>query len=178
LLDCKGEGVELVDLEVEELCALSDELHSLSWVHSSICWQQHRLNGLREGDANSKYFHVLMSRQRIGSNISSFLVNGVRVEGVSKVHHAEISPFKGQYKAASVERPGVENLNFRILSYNEIVTLLKPFILEEVKAAVWDYDSNKAPGLDGVSVGFIKEFWVELKDDIMWFVTEFIRLGN
>jgi len=94
------------------------------------------LNGLHEGDANSKYFHVLKSHRRRGNNISSFVVNRARVEGVSKVRHAEFSPFEAHYKAASVERPRVENLSFRILSYNESVTLLKPFSLEEVKTAV------------------------------------------
>lgn len=53
LLDCKGEGDELNDLEVEELCALIDELHSLSRVLTSIYWQQSHLNWLCEGDANS-----------------------------------------------------------------------------------------------------------------------------
>jgi len=53
-LDCKGEGDELIDLEVEELCALTDELRSLSQVHTSIFWQQSHLNWLREGIVDSK----------------------------------------------------------------------------------------------------------------------------
>ena len=39
---------------LKELCALTDELHSLSRVHSSICCQQSRLNWLREGKWRSQ----------------------------------------------------------------------------------------------------------------------------
>jgi len=56
--------------------------------------------------------------------------------------------------------------------------LIKPFSVEEVHALVWDYDSFKSPGPDGVNFGFIKEFWQVLKDDIMRFFTEFHRNGK
>jgi len=41
--------------------------------------------------------------------------------------------------------------------------------------AVWDCDSNKSPGPDGINFGFIKEFWLDMKDEIMRFVFEFHR---
>jgi len=53
-LDAKREATTLDEEEVEELHSLSDELRSLSRIHSSITWQQSRVNWLREGDANSK----------------------------------------------------------------------------------------------------------------------------
>ncbi|KEH34073.1 hypothetical protein MTR_3g058910 [Medicago truncatula] len=88
---------------------------------------------------------------------------------------AVCSHFKAHYEVTVVERPSVENLCFRTFSYNDGATLLKPFSMEEVKATVWDCDSNKAPESDEVTFGFITEFWVKLKDDIMYFVTEFHR---
>jgi len=36
-----------------------------------------------------------------------------------------------------------------------------------------DCDNVKVSGSDGVAFGFIKDFWVEFKDDIMRFVSEF-----
>jgi len=56
--------------------------------------------------------------------------------------------------------------------------LIRPFIEVEVKAAVWDCDGYKSPGPDGISLGFIKEFWSDLKGDFMRFVTEFHRNGR
>jgi len=53
-----------------ELHGLSVELHSLSRIHSSICWQQSRVNWLRERDGNSKYFHGTMSSRWHVNNIS------------------------------------------------------------------------------------------------------------
>jgi hypothetical protein len=47
-----------------------------------------------------------------------------------------------------------------------------------VHAAVWDCDSYKSPGPDGINFGFLKEFWPELKGDIMRFITEFHRNGK
>jgi len=53
--------------------------------------------------------------------------------------------------------------------------LVKPFSLDEVKAAVWDCDNFKCLGLDDIYFGFIKEFWDILKDDVMRFIVEFHR---
>jgi hypothetical protein len=51
-LDSKGESSDLLLEEVEELRGLSINLHSLSLVHSSMCWQKARLNWLQECDTN------------------------------------------------------------------------------------------------------------------------------
>jgi len=53
--------------------------------------------------------------------------------------------------------------------------LTKPFCLDEIKAAVWDCDNFKSTGLDGIHMGFIKDFWSEMKDDLMRFISDFYR---
>ena len=55
------------------------------------------------------------------------------------------------------------------------------FIFEGVGCfdkAVWNCDSFKSPGPDGINFGFIKDFWPELKDNIMRFITEYYRNGK
>ena len=47
-----------------------------------------------------------------------------------------------------------------------------------MRQAVWDCDSYKISGPDGVSFGFIKEFWNLLKEDMIRFMTEFHRNGQ
>jgi len=72
----------------------------------------------------------------------------------------------------------VEDLPFCKLSYGEAVNLIKPFSLEEVKQAVWDCDSFKSPGPDGISFYFIKKNWELVKDDFMRFLVDFHRNGK
>jgi len=43
---------------------------------------------------------------------------------------------------------------------------------------VWDCNSYKNPRPDGENFGFIKEFWLILKEDIMRYITEFHRNGK
>jgi len=45
--------------------------------------------------------------------------------------------------------------------------------MDEVKTTVWDCDSFKSPGPDGINFGFIKTFWNEIKGDMLRFVSEF-----
>jgi hypothetical protein len=61
-----------------------------------------------------------------------------------------------------------------ILIYGNLV---KPFTVEEVHDAAWDCDSYKSPGSYGINFGFLKEFWSELKGDIMRFLLEFHQNG-
>ncbi|PNY14688.1 cysteine-rich receptor-like protein kinase, partial [Trifolium pratense] len=152
-LDEKGGKEVLSNSELAEFHGVSSDIHSLSRLNASICWQQSRSRWLKEGDANTKYFHsVIASRQR-GNAISSLYVDNTVVEGVVPIRHAIVSHFASHFKAVNVERP-------------------------EVKAAVWDYDSYKSPGLDGINFGFIKDFWAEMQGDIMRFISEFQRNGR
>jgi hypothetical protein len=72
----------------------------------------------------------------------------------------------------------VDNLCFKQLNQVEYRSLTRPFLEAEVKEAVWDCDSFKSPGPDGVNFGFFKDFWVELKGDVMRFISEFHRNGK
>ncbi|PNX98928.1 cysteine-rich receptor-like protein kinase, partial [Trifolium pratense] len=116
----------------------------------SINWQQSRSLWLKEGDANSKYFHsVLEGRHR--RNTMTVV------------------------QASNVERPEVDDLQFKRMNQVESVGLTKPFSEAEVKSVVWDCDSYKSPGLYGINFGFIKDLWVELRGDIMHFLSDFHR---
>ncbi|CAJ2667239.1 unnamed protein product [Trifolium pratense] len=77
-----------------------------------------------------------------------------------------------------MERPGVENLQFKRLNHIECCSLIKPFTEAEVKSAVWDCDSYKSPGPDGINFGFFKDFWTELRGDVMRFISDFHRNGK
>jgi hypothetical protein len=157
---------------------VTSDIHSLSQRQASINWQQSRSKWLKEGDANSKYFHSLLASRRRGNAISSIQVDGVTLEGVQPVRQAAYAHFATHFKARDVIRPGVENLRFRTLSGAEGSGLTKPFSESKVKAAVWDCDSFKSPGPDGVNLGFIKDFWEDMKGDVLRFISEFHRNGK
>jgi len=178
VLDGKAEGFDLSDEESAELYGVSMDIHSLSRLNTSICWQQSRLTWLREGDANSKYFHSVLASRKRRNNIMSFYVNGVVVEGVQLVRQAVYSHFASHFQPLNVQRPRIDDLQFNSLSYAEGGGLTKPFSAEEVKAAIWDCDSFKSPGPDGINFGFIKDFWGDLQEDVMRFVREFHRNGK
>jgi hypothetical protein len=174
----KGEEDGLSEEEVIEMRDISHDLHSLSSLHTSINWQQSRLLWLRDEDANSRYFHSSLSSRRRRNSIISLSVNGLFVEGVQPIRNVVFSHFRNHFAAHSTSRPGVENLPFKTLSYAEGRSLVKPFSVIEVKRAVWDCDSFKSPGPDGINFGFIKEFWEDLSDDVMRFITEIRRNGK
>ena len=177
--DLKGETADLMEGELEEYHELSKELSSLSTTHSSICWQQSRALWLRERDANSKFFHGVMPSRRRGNAVSCFLVDEVLIEGVNNVRdNAVFSHFSTHFKALDVMRPSIEDLQFPSLSYRKGAGLVKLFSLEEVKATVWDCDNFKCSGPDGITFGFIKDFWEILRDDVMRFIMKFHRNGR
>jgi hypothetical protein len=177
-LDSKGEETELSEDDLGELHGISTDIHALSRLNTSICWQQSRLNWLRDGDANSKFFHSVLASRRRRNSLSSIMVNGTVVEGVQPVRQAVFKHFWNHFISPRVVRPSVGNLQFKKLLGVEMGNLTRPFSVDEIKSAVWDCDSFKSPGPDGINFGFIKNFWNEMKDDIVRFITEFHRNGK
>ncbi|GKB32027.1 hypothetical protein Tco_0871428 [Tanacetum coccineum] len=57
-------------------------------------------------------------------------------------------------------------------------SLETPISLDEVKNAVWDCGSSKAPGPDGFSFAFVKKYWDYIKVDILEYVNIFLDTGS
>ncbi|GAU15239.1 hypothetical protein TSUD_09770 [Trifolium subterraneum] len=173
-LDQQGEEGTLSEAEIEELHRVTSDIHSLSRMNASISWQQSRSLWLKEGDDNSKYFHSVLAGRRRGNAISMIQADGITLEGVTPIRQAVFSHFASHFKTINLDRPRVDNLQFKRLNHLESGSLIKPFSEAEVRAAVWDCDNFKSPGLDGVNFGFIKDFSEEFRSDVMRFISEFI----
>jgi hypothetical protein len=83
--------------------------------------------------------------------------------------------FRNQYSHQNRPRASCSNLEFSRLQPSSSAALELPFSVEEIKAAVWDCDGNKAPGPDGINLFFIKKAWNIIGGDIIQMVDEFYR---
>ncbi|GAU51437.1 hypothetical protein TSUD_413370 [Trifolium subterraneum] len=131
----------------------------------------YRLNEVStsKADAKTKRKEVLRRRAPTLSGVHMLTKRDVYLESQHygshhpKPRQAVFSHFASHFKATNVEWPGVDNLRFKRLSQLERSSLTKPFSEAEVKSAVWDCDSYKSPGPDGINFGFIEDFWAELR---------------
>jgi len=161
----------LSEEELGEFHGISTDIHSFSCLNTSICWQQSRLNWHHDGDTNSKKFHSVLAARRRFNSLSSILVNGAVVDGVQPVHQTVFTHFKNHFLDPRMVQPSVGHLKFRKRSFIERGGLTKSFSMDEIKASMWDCDSFKSSSPDGINLRFIKNFWHEMKDDIVQFVT-------
>ncbi|XP_024964745.1 uncharacterized protein LOC112505032 [Cynara cardunculus var. scolymus] len=70
------------------------------------------------------------------------------------------------FRSRSVIRPPFLCNNFKHLSLEQVSSLESNISLEEVKKAIWDCGSDKAPGPDGFSFAFFRSQWDVIKDDL------------
>ncbi|GAU49076.1 hypothetical protein TSUD_25350 [Trifolium subterraneum] len=144
-----GEEEDLSEAELEDLHGITSDIHSLSCRNASI-WKCHFFDtdGWRNYIRSETYLSTC-------------------------VFH-----FASHFKASIVDRPWVDNLQFRRLTPLDDDSLTKFFSVEEIKTAVWDYDSYKSSGPDEINFGFIRDFWLKMQADIMHFIAEFHRIGK
>ena len=173
-----GEVITLADHEVEELHMLSADIMTFSKLQASMQWQKSRVNWLKEGDANTKFFHGIMSSRKRSNSIISLTADGVQIEGVDQVRQTVFQHLRDHFLRCPHGRPDIGGLVFKSLSDTEGAALIKPFLLEEIKAAIWECDSYKCPRPDEINLGFFKDFWDLLKIDLLNFFGEFFRHGK
>ncbi|GJY39305.1 hypothetical protein Tco_0425669 [Tanacetum coccineum] len=106
------------------------------------------------------------------------MINGIMVEGNWITHPSLIKDaffqfYKVKFKAQDSQvsfpnLPHSQTLNSMDQDYLErLVTH------EEIKEAVWDCGSSKAPSPDGFSFAFVKKYWDIIKKDLHDFINSF-----
>ncbi|XP_059064528.1 uncharacterized protein LOC131856677 [Cryptomeria japonica] len=133
---------------------------------------------IKEGDANTKFFHALMKAKRSRNRIDSILDReGNRHSSLEAIEEVAVNFFKELLGDGSSVNSAQSHFMMDVI-HREILdadnkSLRCPFTLEEVKKAVFDLQPNKAPDPDGFTMDFYQKCWGFLEHDILNFLEDF-----
>ncbi|WJX67033.1 hypothetical protein P8452_51532 [Trifolium repens] len=177
-IDVKGELVALSEVEVGMRRKNFEELWHLLKSKESLIVQRSRARWLKEGDANTSYFHKCLRARGSSNSIKALQVGGVWVESPEEIRQATVDFFKHHFCLPLRLRPFLDGVEFPLLSEAANLSLTLPFALEEIEVVVAESDGNKSPGPDGFNFNFVKQFWHLLKNEVRILFDQFHGIGN
>jgi retron-type reverse transcriptase len=139
-----------------------------------------RLTWLKEGDVNSKFFHIKANTRRRKNYIHSLqTLSGVAVSAQDK--EEELFRFFKERLGTNFQR--TLSLNWSLLHLLHLPSLdlneLEEDIAEEeLKSIIFDLPPKKAPGPDGFIGAFFKTAWTTVKDDLLTAILSFMHLNT
>ena len=156
----------LLDLEMKLV-----EEYSLIMLQEEEYWAlKSRLNEANFRDQNTLFFHVttMVRRHRIKircikDSVGNWILNDLEIKDHIK------AGFQKLYSTKSLLSPIASNVSKFTCSYisKEDNTRIDTEVSnEEVRDGLWSLKSFKAPGPDGLHVGFFQHFWANVKNSI------------
>ncbi|KAJ0757712.1 putative RNA-directed DNA polymerase [Helianthus annuus] len=178
ILESMAEERMLLEVELEERADCRNYMAEFDRIKHLDLKQKSRSKWAIEGDENSAFFH-----QIINSNISTNRLNGLMIDGTWITNPLSIKEslyefFAVQFTEPMPIRPKLVCPNLNTISDEEATMLERPFTVEEIKAAVWDCDGDRAPGPDGFNFKFIKRCWAVLREDLVNLFNNFYASGS
>ncbi|XP_043717726.1 uncharacterized protein LOC122665640 [Telopea speciosissima] len=168
-----GENDVLFGLEVDAKTAYLNSLKN-----SEKLWHEKtRIKWLREGDRNSKFFHVSTLIKRSKVHIRALKDSGgAWVSDPGEVANLILSFFENFHKAVPLE----EHLDLldvipHLIEDRDLVFLNAVPDTREIKLAMWDLDLDGLPGLDGFQGFFFRHCWDIIERDVYRAVSSFFK---
>lgn len=145
---------------------LKNELESLL-LKEEISWKQKsRVQWLKEGDKNTKFFHRSATAHRTVNQIRKITLDGDLLEDKAVIQEGIVGSYRRLYAENGDWRPNLDGVFFTSLE-QEDRTMLEQIFLEEVLSALRSMEGDKAPSPDGFSMAFLQQCWEVIKEDIM-----------
>ncbi|KAE8716021.1 RING finger protein [Hibiscus syriacus] len=149
------------------------ELWRLLRIEESIWCQKSRSRWIKNGDRNTRFFHLsALKRSRVNC-IHTLNINGELVSDKDKIRGGVFNFFNSAYNSNSALEVKDLNFDFAQLTASQSGFLEAEFSELEVWQVISSSDSSKAPGPDDFSMGFFKKYWNFLKEQIMVFFSDF-----
>nr|GEY62122.1 putative RNA-directed DNA polymerase, eukaryota, reverse transcriptase zinc-binding domain protein [Tanacetum cinerariifolium] len=137
--------------------------------------QKAKVKWALEGDENTSFFHGSLKKKRRESAIKGILKNGVWIDDPREVKHELYTHFCNRFSCTGASHPIIEDVDFKQISVEQQEFLECDLSNEEIKRAVWNYGSDRAPGPDGFTFKFFKTFSDVIQNDVVRFVREFFQ---
>jgi hypothetical protein len=140
--------------------------------------QRSRLRWLKEGDANTNYFHASVKGRCKKISILALRVGDRWVESVLEVRVKIVNYFTNHFSESVNNRPTLDGIEFQGVDPLEDRALTVPFIATEIEGVVLSSDGDKSPGPDGFNFSFFKSFWGLFKGEVGVLFDQFYVTAN
>ncbi|KAL4379926.1 hypothetical protein GQ457_02G020200 [Hibiscus cannabinus] len=164
----------------EEIYALKQELQKL-WESEERHWHQRaRVNWIKYGDRNTKFFHattIQRYRQNAIVKIKDEADNWVEEE--QKIFSIFQNHFRKLYcKEEAIDVQSLSDVVPVLITEAVNSSLSKEVTVEEIKKAAFDMGPLKSPGPDGFSGIFYQTFWETISTEVIALVSDFFCSGT
>ena len=175
-LDKKAEAGQLQAAEIDLKHVLDEKLVTLLREEEMKWYQRAKVKNLLEGDANTKFFHLVANGKHRKTRIFQ-LEDGDRIiSGDVELKKYITTYYKqlcGPSEVCNVHLDETRREDIPQVSPEENEILIQQFQEIEVREAIFQLEHNKAPSPDGFPAEFCQVFWNIIKDDLMALFREF-----
>ena len=172
-LETTEDMVGLDTQQQDQILSLKEECHRLSLMEETSERQKSRINWLKVGDENSKFFHGFANSRQRHNNISSIRLQGILTTDMAMIKQGAVTFYEQLYSEEEKWRPRLDNVVFPHISRAESNLMERDISESEVVAAIKQLAKEKSPGPDGFPLLFFSHFWELIKFDFMALVTDF-----
>ncbi|KAE8729397.1 hypothetical protein F3Y22_tig00003715pilonHSYRG00041 [Hibiscus syriacus] len=168
-LEFKAQCGNLSHQEWDQMMQFRSNLWRLYRIEESIWFQKSRTRLIKDGDKNTRFFHLSALNRSKRNEISSLKINGYVVSDPHSIKLHISNFFKTTYNSKSTMEVEDLLLDFAKLSGDQSSKLEEHFFEQKIWQAIASSDSSKAPGPNGFTMGFFKRCWPSLKEFVMIF---------
>uniref|UniRef100_A0A803PZR9 Reverse transcriptase domain-containing protein n=1 Tax=Cannabis sativa TaxID=3483 RepID=A0A803PZR9_CANSA len=131
-------------------------------------WLKSKCKWVKEGDANSRFFHNLLNARKAKNTISRIeREDGTILDREDDIVSELISFFSKLYTSERKQGADIEGIEWQKISESSARLLENPFDEDEIKRALFSCDGNKAPGPDGFSMAALQTNWDVIKGELI-----------
>ena len=142
--------------------------------------EKSRINWLKEGDNNTRFFHR-STAARHSHNLINELTNdqGESITGREAISELLLDYFKKRWLNSTTHIwDGDLSCLHSVIPASPNEEICRPVMDEEIEGVVMSLQSDKAEGHDGIPSEFYKKCWSTVKDDFVAAVRHFCNTNN
>jgi len=177
-LDMKAQSEDLLEEEWMRREAVQSQLR-LWMLRKERYWKQlSRCKILKEGDKNTRYFHLVASMRRRKKVLDKIVVQCMSETELGQIRRVIVEHFKGLYAKRAMEHMDLSNISLSRLAVEKSKELEKEITLVEIKDAFLSCDPTKALGYDGFNLKCLKHVWPVIGEEFSRCILQFFETGK
>ncbi|KAJ9678521.1 hypothetical protein PVL29_020644 [Vitis rotundifolia] len=170
----REENERVLTVEETELKKEAKENYRKWVIMEETHWRQlSREIWLKEGDRNTGFFHRMASAHHRNNSLERIKINGEWFLEEQEIREGIANAFKNFLSEDTGWKADIGRLQLDLISHQEAENLERPFIEDEIHAALMEMNEDKAPGPDGFTLAFWQSCWEFIKEEILEMFKEF-----